>query len=212
MFHSVNNLLSIILKNNIFPGKSYSFKKNTLCTGGQKQSCEPWKQKHRNTSESCLYTMNPHFSGSFIDNDYRIKKNQSPGEFPGDPVVRTWCFHCCGPGSIPGPGTKIPASHAGWLAEKTKQPQKQTTTIPSKPLILKKQNQSPNHVTHVYPTLSAIHVFCTVTLSLGLVGDLNVLTRSVPLLEQRKLKKNNRKDRKIITLSIAFSTRVYFGT
>ena len=72
MFHSVNNLLSTILKNNIFPGKSYSFKKNTLCTGGQKQSCEPWKQKHRNTSESCLYTMNPHFSGSFIDNDYRI--------------------------------------------------------------------------------------------------------------------------------------------
>ena len=24
-----------------------------------------------------------------------------------DPVVRTWHFHCCGPGSIPGQGTKI---------------------------------------------------------------------------------------------------------
>ena len=53
-------------------------------------------------------------------------------------MVRTWCFHCCGPGSIPGQGTKIPANHA---AEKTKQPRKQTTTMPSKPFILKKQNR-----------------------------------------------------------------------
>ena len=30
-------------------------------------------------------------------------------EFPGGPVVRTWCFHCHGPGSIPGQGT--PAIH-----------------------------------------------------------------------------------------------------
>ena len=29
-------------------------------------------------------------------------------EFLGGPVVRTWRFHCCGPGSIPGQGTKIP--------------------------------------------------------------------------------------------------------
>ena len=29
-------------------------------------------------------------------------------EFPGAPVVRTWRFHCCGPGSIPGWGTNIP--------------------------------------------------------------------------------------------------------
>ena len=28
-------------------------------------------------------------------------------EFPEGPVVRTWCFHCRGPGSIPGQGTKI---------------------------------------------------------------------------------------------------------
>ena len=28
-------------------------------------------------------------------------------EFPGGPVVRTWHFHCCGLGSIPGQGTKI---------------------------------------------------------------------------------------------------------
>ena len=29
-------------------------------------------------------------------------------EFPGSLVVRTWCFHCRGPGSIPGRGTEIP--------------------------------------------------------------------------------------------------------
>ena len=29
-------------------------------------------------------------------------------EFPGGPVVRTWHFHCCGPGSMLGQGTKIP--------------------------------------------------------------------------------------------------------
>ena len=28
-------------------------------------------------------------------------------EFPGGPVVRAPCFHCEGPGSIPGQGTKI---------------------------------------------------------------------------------------------------------
>ena len=28
-------------------------------------------------------------------------------EFPGRPVVRTQCFHCQSPGSIPGRGTKI---------------------------------------------------------------------------------------------------------
>ena len=29
------------------------------------------------------------------------------GEFAGGPVIRTWLFHCCGPGSVPGQGTKI---------------------------------------------------------------------------------------------------------
>ena len=97
-------------------------------------------------------------------------------------MVRTWRFHCCGLGSIPGQGTKI--LQAMQLKKQTKknQPQKQTqiTTIPSKPLTLKKQNQSPNHTIHVCPAHSVIHVFCAVTLSLGLAGDLNVLTRSVP--------------------------------
>ena len=31
-------------------------------------------------------------------------------EFRGSPVVRTWCFHCQGPGSVPGQGNKNPTS------------------------------------------------------------------------------------------------------
>ena len=33
-------------------------------------------------------------------------------EFLGSPVVRTQHFHCRGPGSIPGWGTRIPQSHS----------------------------------------------------------------------------------------------------
>lgn len=28
-------------------------------------------------------------------------KNYILREFPGSPVVKTWCFHCCGPGLDP---------------------------------------------------------------------------------------------------------------
>ena len=38
-------------------------------------------------------------------------------EFPGSPVVRIQCFHCWGPGSIPGQGTKI--LQAAQLGQKT---------------------------------------------------------------------------------------------
>ena len=37
----------------------------------------------------------------------RINKKYYSWEFPGGPVVRTWPFHCGGPGSVPGRGTKI---------------------------------------------------------------------------------------------------------
>ena len=30
------------------------------------------------------------------------------GEFPGGPMLRTWCFHCCGPGFDPWLGNKDP--------------------------------------------------------------------------------------------------------
>ena len=42
-------------------------------------------------------------------------------EFPGSPVVRTPrtpCFHCRGPGLIPGQGTKVP--HDVWHGQKKK--------------------------------------------------------------------------------------------
>ena len=41
-------------------------------------------------------------------------------EFPGGPVVRTQCFHYCGPGSVPGWGTGIPQA-SGQPRSKTKQ-------------------------------------------------------------------------------------------
>ena len=39
-------------------------------------------------------------------------------EFHGGPGVRTWHFHCCGQGSIPGWGTKIP--QAAWQGQQKK--------------------------------------------------------------------------------------------
>ena len=38
------------------------------------------------------------------------------GGSPGGPVVRTWCFHCQGPGSIPGQENKVP--QAFWAKKK----------------------------------------------------------------------------------------------
>ena len=35
-------------------------------------------------------------------------------EFPGGPVVKTQCFHCQGPGSIPGRGNQDATSHMAW--------------------------------------------------------------------------------------------------
>ena len=53
--------------------------------------------------------------------------NRVPGntadiqEFPGSPVVRTQCFCCWSPGSVPGQGTKIP--HAVRYDQKKKKKQ-----------------------------------------------------------------------------------------
>ena len=43
-------------------------------------------------------------------------KKEGRAEFPVGPVVKTRCFHCCGPDSIPGRGTKIPQAmgRQGW--------------------------------------------------------------------------------------------------
>ena len=41
----------------------------------------------------------------FLRDDKKIMLNW---EFLGSSVVRTWCLHCWGPGSVPAQGTKIP--------------------------------------------------------------------------------------------------------
>ena len=57
--------------------------------------------------------MSPVLAGSFtaeppwkpLKQHYNSTKKEILG-VPCDPVVRTWCFHCHGPGSVPGRGTK----------------------------------------------------------------------------------------------------------
>ena len=49
---------------------------------------------------------------------YASIKNYVYRDLPGSPVVRTQCFHCWGPGLIPGQGTKI--LQATWHSQKKK--------------------------------------------------------------------------------------------
>ena len=44
--------------------------------------------------------------------------------FPGDLVVRSQHFHCCGLGSIPGLGTEIPHQSAAHNSQKKKKKKK----------------------------------------------------------------------------------------
>ena len=48
---------------------------------------------------------------------HKLKKSHW-WKFPGGPVVRILGFHCCGPGSAPGPGTEI--WQALWCEQKRK--------------------------------------------------------------------------------------------
>ena len=50
--------------------------------------------------------------------DYYMILENYCWEFPSGPVVRTRCFHCGGPGSILGRGTKIPQDV--WHSQKKK--------------------------------------------------------------------------------------------
>ena len=52
--------------------------------------------------------------------NYEKQKEKHLQEFPGGPVVRTQGFHCRSLGSIPGQGTKIPASHKVQTEKKKK--------------------------------------------------------------------------------------------
>ena len=48
-----------------------------------------------------------------------MAKMKKTRKFPGSPVVRIGHFHCCGPGSIPDQGTKIPQGvHCGQKKKK----------------------------------------------------------------------------------------------
>ena len=43
-----------------------------------------------------------------MNEGHRTLKSEPSEELTGTPVVRAWCFHCCGPGSIPGREIKLP--------------------------------------------------------------------------------------------------------
>ena len=55
----------------------------------------------------CLFF--EYFKKVYTFSTLRNSKNLTEfGEFPGGLVLRTWHFHCCSLGSIPGLGTEIP--------------------------------------------------------------------------------------------------------
>ena len=66
-----------------------------------------WRKGETEKTTPCLFSWGWHnillsvlYFSSFL--------SEFKQEFPGSPVVRTWSFHCSGPCSIPGWGTKIP--------------------------------------------------------------------------------------------------------
>ena len=63
--------------------------------------------------EISLVSQNKHFKKR-----KSIKEKNSEEEFPGGPVVRTWCFHCQAPGPIPRRGTKT--LQATWHSQRRK--------------------------------------------------------------------------------------------
>ena len=59
-----------------------------------------WSRVGRGGVRSQIYTQKAN-SGCSVERNWRRG-------FPGSLAVRTWRFHCPGPGSIPGWGTEIP--------------------------------------------------------------------------------------------------------
>ena len=70
-------------------------------------------------------------------------------EFPGGPVVRTWHFHCRGPGFDPGWGTKIP---------QTTHPNKQTNNSHSEFIPLPRL--LPLVIISLFSTPGSLFLFC----------------------------------------------------
>ena len=86
----------------------------TLSTATEEISSEPWCPVFIGVlwPSACMLTSVSSPCGGWADTLWRKSLNinhilKLPGEFPGSPVVRTWCFHCLVL-SIPGWGTKIP--------------------------------------------------------------------------------------------------------
>ena len=68
---------------------------------------------------SFIFTSQPRIpwqrlSGMWLVTGKRWSKAQTPQEFPGGPVIKTWTFSVVGPGLIPSQGTKILTNHAVW--------------------------------------------------------------------------------------------------
>ena len=66
-------------------------------------------------------------------------ETKSKKEFLAGPVVRTWCFHCGGPDSIPGQGTKsLQVARHDQNKQKESKPSfdDPTSTVPSSPWAL----------------------------------------------------------------------------
>ena len=63
--------------------------------------------KYQYMSNQCLNFLNCLIKFLYYVHLIRSHIKSTHWEFPGGPVVKTWCFHCHGPGSIAGGGTKI---------------------------------------------------------------------------------------------------------
>ena len=55
-----------------------------------------------------------HYANISFSND----KKKPTRELPGSLLVRFWCFHYCGPGSIPDLGPEIPLQATGYSGKK----------------------------------------------------------------------------------------------
>ena len=77
--------------------------------------CSPsWSQINFLKEKKLEFSSSPEVSLSHL-------KITQVREFPGSPVVRTQHFHCGGPGSIPGQGTKI--TQVAWYSQRGKSTQ-----------------------------------------------------------------------------------------
>ena len=101
-----------------------------VCSVVSKTLCNPqparllclWNFPGQNTGVGCRFLLQGIFPSQRLNPCHLCCRQvlyllNHPGEFSGDPVVRTPSFHSMGPGSIPGGGNKI--LKAAWHSQKT---------------------------------------------------------------------------------------------